>query len=164
MTIPSSFSKYFPLKGRRSSKPGRKGRKCCQDGKFAPLKSRKEGKPGVRRSASLSSRLNCPSRPNLPTSQETNTSSVVGDILENASSRAGAEAGAEVGAGRVFHVSCVSRPQQRPPSPHRQCPPDRRAVRRAPLMSPTWNETPLKGTAGYLPSNLLYNGHCTSLC
>ena len=26
--------------------------------------------------------------------------------------------------------------------------------------SNSWNETPLKGTAGYLPSNRPYNGHC----
>ena len=57
--------------------------------------------------------------------------------------------------GRVFHVSsssCVSRPQQRRPTPHHhQCPPDRRAVRRGPFMPPARNEIPLKCTTGYLP-------------
>ena len=78
--------------------------------------------------------------------------SVVGDILENASL---------VRSKGAFSTSPVSL-GQRPANPASvlQCPPDRRGVRSGLFM----DETPLKGTTGYLPPvSPPYNGHTAQL-
>ena len=91
--------------------------------------------------------------PSQPTSSlSPHRLSVVGDILENASI---------VRSKGAFSTSPVSL-GQRPANPASvlQCPPDRRGVRSGLFM----DETPLKGTTGYLPPvSPPYNGHTAQL-
>ena len=103
------------------------------------------------------SRLFCdgdcwPGSPFPTTSLSPHRLSVVGDILENAWI---------VRSKGAFSTSPVSL-GQRPANPASvlQCPPDRRGVRSGLFM----DETPLKGTTGYLPPvSPPYNGHTAQL-
>ena len=95
---------------------------------------------------------NHPSPNSPPASACPSQHSVVGDILENASL---------VRSKGAFSTSPVSL-GQRPANPASvlQCPPDRRGVRSGLFM----DETPLKGTTGYLPPvSPPYNGHTAQL-
>ena len=139
-----SFSKYFPAKGEKlpERKEGSwKGGKYC---KMWRKLFEEEGKP-----AFLWWRLLA--RLSLPNPAACHHS-LVGDILENASI---------VRSKGAFSTSPVSL-GQRPANPASvlQCPPDRRGVRSGLFM----DETPLKGTTGYLPPvSPPYNGHTAQL-